>query len=595
MSSQSSVLATIYARLPDDRVLVYDLYSTPVTIGRGIDAEIALPHASVATRHALLAQPAKSLAIEDLGSTLGTELNAVRLEKGELYEVLTGATVKIGDVYLSIVGAGEQHPQWVQMAELKSNTSTPLSGSPTHLVAEGIVKHEPLEQTAEQVRAVVDTDILETEAVDPEPEIEKRQVIQAVDTAQISEQPDDPFFEVDPTADLSSDDFGLDDPDFSELAIAIDPLESSDQFTVIVTNTSDQPLTVEINVADQHGKLAYNCDPNLFDLDAGQSASATLDVNLLERSRRRRYPFRVLALVDDLPLAETTAAYIRKPLSPGCLAGILAGLAALLLAAFGATAAAVCPTILDNNCPVDVPVNRLSLLVATPITPEPTLPPPTQLPTSVPITPVPTFTNTPEPEPTPTLGATLAPTATPTPTPGERRSFFTYKVVEDDIVSLFSQVDGGEPVPLVTGVSEAQVLSATAEEGGKYALKVAEFGTETLWIVGVNGEVLARDIQDEWDILLDAQWSPDGQWLTVTASSEADERFFVTYDGTSGAVISVPALVAEFPTLTPEPAATADLDAEATETSDEDAEVEATPEVTEQPATTDDEAEEEEG
>ncbi len=554
MSSQSSVLATIYARLPDDRVLVYDLYSTPVTIGRGIDAEISLPHASVATRHALLAQPAKSLAIEDLGSTLGTELNAVRLEKGELYEVLTGATVKIGDVYLSIVGAGEQHPQWAQKAELKSKSGTPPDGAATFLVAEGIVKQTALEQTAEQISAV-SADILEPEDPNPDPEIEKRQVIQAVDTAQISEPVQDSEFAINPTADLSSDDFGLDDPDFSELAITIDPPESSDQFTVVVTNTSELPLTVEINVADQHGKLSYNCNPNLVDLDAGQSASATLDVNLLERSRRRRYPFRVLALVDDLPLAETTAAYIRKPLSVGCLASILGGLALLLLAAFGATAAAFCPTMLDNNCPVDVPVNRLSLLVATPITPEPTLPPPTQLPTAEPITPVPTFTNTaePEPEPTATLIVTAEPTALPTPTPGERRSFFTYKVVEDDIVSLFSQVDGNGPVALVTGVSDAQVLSATAGDGGKYALNVSEFGAESLWIVDVNGEVLARDIQGDWDVLLDAQWSPDGQWLTVTASSEVDERFFITYDGNSGAVISVPALVAEFPTLTPEP------------------------------------------
>ncbi len=567
-----TVLATIYARLPDERVMVYDLYSTPVTIGRGIDAEVALPHMSVATRHALLAQPAKSLAIEDLGSTLGTELNGIRLEKGELYEVLSGATVKLGDVTLSIVGAGEKHPNWIQLAELKSRPTKPTAITAALLVAEGKVLEEALAQTAEQVAVTTPTEIPEPP---PEeiPEVEKRQPIQAVGavgTAPVEDLPPEPVV-TNPTADLSTDDFGLDDPDFSELALEIDPSESGDTFNVKVTNTSNQPLLVEVNVADQHGKLSYSCNPNIFELDAGKSDVAALSVKCLERrSKRRRYPFRVLALVDDLPLAETTAVYVRKPLSVGCLAGILGGLALLLLGAFGAGTAALCPTVLDNNCPIEVPVNQLSMMVATPQTPTATLPPPTQLPTAEPITQVPTFTFTPVATATPAV--TAEPTIEPTPTPGARLAFFSYKIAEDDIVTLYGSVDGAEAVALVSGVSDAQVLGTTSELGGKYAVRVSQFGEETLWLVDATGTVLASDINVNWDTVLDAQWAPNGLWLTVTASSADDDRFFVIFDGEDGTLLREPDLVAEFPTLTPAPADTPDPDAEADTETETDAE-----------------------
>jgi hypothetical protein len=77
-----------------------------LVIGRVADqCDLAVPHASVSRRHALLRVGGGRLLLSDLGSTNGTMVNSMPATSAGL-ELTRGAVVRMGDVELTVEGVG---------------------------------------------------------------------------------------------------------------------------------------------------------------------------------------------------------------------------------------------------------------------------------------------------------------------------------------------------------------------------------------------------------------------------------------------------------------------------------------------------------
>lgn len=156
--------------------------------------------------------------------------------------------------------------------------------------------------------------------------------------------------------------------------------------------------------------------------------------------------------------------------------------------------------------------------------PTPT-PSPTATATEVP-TETPTATDEPEPTDTPTA------TATPTPLAVHGGGLVTYRVDEGGSAGIYAQPANGDPIPLVTGKSDAEVLDYTAAHGGRYAILVVEGGEQSISLVGADGGMVQEGINNGWASIVDADWSPDGQRLVVEAVSDGDPVYvFLNADG----------------------------------------------------------------
>lgn len=80
-----------YLCLPDGHRV--PVTTTPLILGRGSDADVRLPDASVSRKHARVSVTGRSVGVEDLGSTNGTTLNGRKISR----EVLTiGDTLTLG-------------------------------------------------------------------------------------------------------------------------------------------------------------------------------------------------------------------------------------------------------------------------------------------------------------------------------------------------------------------------------------------------------------------------------------------------------------------------------------------------------------------
>lgn len=74
-----------------------------VVIGRDLDqCDVVLSHSTVSRRHARLVFTGGILQIEDLGSTNGTSVNGAASNPGTLRPVQAGATLRIGEIELSV-------------------------------------------------------------------------------------------------------------------------------------------------------------------------------------------------------------------------------------------------------------------------------------------------------------------------------------------------------------------------------------------------------------------------------------------------------------------------------------------------------------
>jgi pSer/pThr/pTyr-binding forkhead associated (FHA) protein len=75
-----------------------------IVLGRGAAAQVAIRHASISRRHALL-HVGPTLAIEDLGSANGTRVGGRMIRRGHREQLAFGAEVELGDVTLIVQSA----------------------------------------------------------------------------------------------------------------------------------------------------------------------------------------------------------------------------------------------------------------------------------------------------------------------------------------------------------------------------------------------------------------------------------------------------------------------------------------------------------
>jgi eukaryotic-like serine/threonine-protein kinase len=144
------------------------------------------------------------------------------------------------------------------------------------------------------------------------------------------------------------------------------------------------------------------------------------------------------------------------------------------------------------------------------------LPTPTPSPTATPTdtaTPTPTPTDEPEPTGTPT------PTATATPEAVHGGGLLTYRREDGGSVGIYLQPPSGDPIPLVTGKSDAAVLDFTSQNGWLFAILVVEGGSQSITIARADGSTVQEGINNGWESIVDADWSPDGQRLVIEARS----------------------------------------------------------------------------
>lgn len=183
-------------------------------------------------------------------------------------------------------------------------------------------------------------------------------------------------------------------------------------------------------------------------------------------------------------------------------------------------------------------VNCLVDLAVFPIVDPGQIPPAPPTPTDTP-TITPTITLTPE-EPTPTPTPTITPTPitpeppTPTPTATEVEpspiitapGIITYRRQTATGITIFSLTRGGTPVPLVANVSDAAVLDYTAEGGGRFAIWVLEGTAHSVHIVRPNGERVGGPLNRNWETVVDASWSLNGQRLVVEAVTAGSPAYY---------------------------------------------------------------------
>lgn len=157
---------------------------------------------------------------------------------------------------------------------------------------------------------------------------------------------------------------------------------------------------------------------------------------------------------------------------------------------------------------------------------------------------------TPTPSPTPTATATptevpvVVPTDTPTPTPTNTPvpvhggGSLTYRAQTGEGVAVYLQGAEGNPVALVSGKEDADVLDYTEAGGGRYALWVVEGGTQYVSLVQANGTPIRENVNDGWESVVDADWTPDGQHLIVEVQSGDNVSY--AYLNANGDVVGNP-------------------------------------------------------
>ena len=262
-------------------------------------------------------------------------------------------------------------------------------------------------------------------------------------------------------------------------------------------------------------------------------------------------PFVVQAYVADQMVG--AARGILQPVRvPGALVGAFAVFALVVVIAFGLGAALLCPDVLRGVCSF-VPPNPVSALLSQPTTEAAILPTEEPVVVPPPATEVPVATEALEPTLTPIAEEPPeSPTPELSPTPRFGGSLLTYKTGSAGQVSLVVVPADGEALTIVGPVSDVTVLDYTPVDGGKLALEVVDESRESLWIVGADGAPIRTGIDQGWERLRAAQWSPDGSWLIVEADIPSITTYFI-FDGLDGALLSQPPLVAQTvtPTFTP--------------------------------------------
>ena len=127
------------------------------------------------------------------------------------------------------------------------------------------------------------------------------------------------------------------------------------------------------------------------------------------------------------------------------------------------------------------------------------------------------------PTSTPTPTPTVTPTPTATPIPVISADGLTYQVVRNGRVSILLQNASGDPIPLISRASDAQVLDYTPHDGGLYLIWVLQGSAESVALVRADGTPLERNINHGWNAVVDAYWSPDGARFVIETSEASDD------------------------------------------------------------------------
>jgi len=144
-------------------------------------------------------------------------------------------------------------------------------------------------------------------------------------------------------------------------------------------------------------------------------------------------------------------------------------------------------------------------------------------PTASPTTPP---TGTPQPTNTPTSTPTATPTATPVFVSG---GLVTYRVQEGGRTSIYLQGPNGGRIPLVFDKDDAEVLDFTPQNGGRFAIWVAEGGQQKVFIIDQGGNLVGGPITGGWTSVTDGDWSNDGNTLVLEVLTGAVVNY-IYYD-----------------------------------------------------------------
>jgi len=507
---------SLHVRLPDGRELDFDLVGQSMVIGRGAGVDIAIPELSVANTHARLHFQGGRIGLEDLESTTGTFVGSTRLDANRIYVIGTDSEIKLGQAEAHISLA----------TDAPSNEIIGDDSSDETLVTASTPSSESTDDTIARLRS-------QSPTITPARETAGEGRPGGTGPLGAERRPE--------SGDLSE-----------KLSLTINPERSRRKFEVVLYNRSRAPMLLKLRAADRRNALRYQFEADEVELSSAEQIQVGLSVKPAQRgSSGGEQPFVVQAYVADQMVG--AARGILQPVRvPGALVGAFAVFAIVVVLAFGLGAALLCPDVLRGVCGF-IPPNPVSALLNQPTTEEVVLP--TEEPVDVPprATEAPIATEALEPTLAPTAEAPVeSPTPELSPTPRFGGSLLTYKTGSSGQVSLVFIPADGEASTIVGPVSDVTVLDYTPADGGKLALEVVDESTESLWIVGADGAPIRTGINQGWERLRAAQWSPDGSWLIVEADIPSVTTYFI-FDGLDGALLSQPPLVAQTvtPTFTP--------------------------------------------
>ncbi len=134
MDDARKVLAVTLA---DGSVVEHMISDGEVTLGRSHTNQITLEDTTVSRHHAKFVTEAGRILIEDLGSSVGTWLNKIRLPHNTLHEVHTGDEIRFGRLLARFTGqedASEAPTSFMDLAsiaaDLKRNAAPPPRETP---------------------------------------------------------------------------------------------------------------------------------------------------------------------------------------------------------------------------------------------------------------------------------------------------------------------------------------------------------------------------------------------------------------------------------------------------------------------------------
>lgn len=536
----------LYVRQPTGQAIAYPLSGDGLLIGSGETADIVIDHPSVADEHARLHFQGQFVGIEDLSSEQGTVIDNNRLRPSRIYVLTDDARIRLGVVFARWVPQDGELPADAEIPGRepgRPGLTRPLrTGEST-----GLTRPLRTGESTGLTRPLRTGSTGTTRPLRPEGSTGTTRPLRR-DSAYADYTDEEIEAELSPMAEDTAREMVAVDDERPAIKLSIDPPESGGEFRIVLSNLGDAPMVVTLATGSRFIDLVYDLISLDVEIDAGRNVTVPLKVTCTAEQWQRR-PFKVQAQVGGEVAAQATAVLVAgEPERRIPRWMLFTGAGAVLLVAFWGMVLLVGllarPT--DTNPTPDGIATQLVVIVAptasdTPEpsnTPEATTPAPTERPVIGRVT------------STPTLEFT--PTFTPTPTATLRYAdgLLAYKTGQVGNESLVVAVPGEAPITVISGKDEIQVLAYTGQFGGVLAVRVADAGEETLWLVQPDGTLIQQEVNEGWDALRSVNWSPDASFFVVEADVNGETGYFV-FDTASGELGQAVTLVAATVTLTP--------------------------------------------